>query len=119
MHGVSHLMNPDWRIGFELLDDSKWKAKLEGELHKVGYRLVANEPESRLIKQFDLELQPLGNGDCLILRLEQDWAQVWSTGILLRGAEEIARLDFDRDERHALSCFEVWIDAIVAAVHAA
>ena len=68
-------MNPNWRIGFELLDDPKWRAKLEGELRQAGYQLIANEPESRLIKQFDLELQSLSQGDSLTLRLQQDWAQ--------------------------------------------
>jgi hypothetical protein len=109
-------MNPSWRLGFELLDNPLWRTKFEGELRKAGYRLDVEEPASHLIKQFDMQLRPLGRGNSLILRLEQDWAQDWTTGILYRASEEVVRLDFNRHERHAVSCYEVWIDAIIAAV---
>ena len=111
-------MAPKTQIGFELFDSDKWSRKLAESLHRIGHQLILVTPESRLIAEFDVDILPLGRGDGYVLRLVQDWEQLWTTGILFRRLNmcELERIDFDRDARHLESCYDHWIDLIESAV---
>jgi hypothetical protein len=106
------------KIGFELFDNPKLVAKLDKELRRLGHALVLDQPDETLISEYDALILPLGKGEGFVLRLVQDWEQVWSTGVLCRrpNFHELDRIEFDRDVRTTSSCYDAWIETITLAV---
>jgi hypothetical protein len=107
--------------GFKLLDNRNLRDTLERCLHRVGYTLGKWEFEQPLVTQLDIPLVPLGRGPTLLLRLEQGPHEDWEWGLLLNpdAGTELASFDWDTSSHYTTSCYQVWMEQIVAAVRAA
>ena len=99
------------------LDSLDWCHKLDLELRRVGYVLGRRGDDG----DDEVAVDPLGSGPRFVLQIRHLQELGWFAVLSLNSeeAEPIADWFLDTNEKHARSCYDVWIDWFVDAVRSA